>query len=380
MFLGTALKIRTFKYDSLSMQNLPKFEDLKTSTRTLMVYTNVEFDHEKIFRGIKWTPIEVPLTKKKKNVDKKRLQAPYGSIIGIQYGDKLRGINLRKNKPRSCGVCQPSTRSKTRKKINTVNERLVFEDPDSDIQTFKYYCSSCKKLYNGKELENPLTHFLNQITVVLAIENIILNIMLFKNSFKIAGCKKNKDAEEATMILWENHIRPIVGGFKLPPKEDPHFLFLLVMRNVDFRLGFPIDRQKLNRLMNSTKYKDKINMSQCETTSHTNVNIKMFSRKPQNYRYDCLVIPNDTLVRPFFKKMEKNPYRSKKSKKKKYMTFIVFSSSEVILSGRYEENMKNMYEFFIQEAYKHRDLIEEKIETPKVDLMSFLESEKNESL
>jgi len=347
-----------------------------------MVYTNVVFNHQRIFEGLKnrITPIEVPLTKKKKNVDKRRLKAPYGAIISAQFENKLLGVNLRKSKPRRCGVCQPAKKTASRsekRKINTITERLVYEDPDSNVQTFKYWCDCCQKFYRGDELENPLTRFLNQGTVVLALEDVILNIMLFKNNFKIAGCKNNDDAAESTMILWEDYIRNIDGAYTIPKGEDPKFLFRLVMRNVDFRLGFAIDRQKLNQLMNDPKYGDKINMSQCETTSHTNVNIKMYSRKPTGFYYDCLVIPSNTKIKPYFIQMSDNPYRPKKPKKKEYITFIVFSSSEVILSGRYEKNMKQMYEFFVAETYKHRDLIEEKIQAPKVDLLTHLKSEKN---
>lgn len=351
--------------------NIPKFEDLKTSTRTLMVYTNIQFDHEKIFREIKWTEIDVPLTKKKKNVDKKRLSAPYGSIISVRYGDKLRGINLRKGKQRRCGVCQFVKNSS--RKICTVSEKLIRESKLSDVWLFRYFCSKCKRLFTGKELYNPLTHFLNQVTIVLATENLILNIMLFKNCFKIAGCREDDDAVEAAMILWENYIRPL-KAFSLPAGEEPNFLFHLVMRNVDFRLGFPVDRQKLNQLMNEEKYKDKVCMSQCETTSHTNVNIKMYTKKPPGHIYKRLVIPNDTSFKPYWDDTPTNPYKEKKNKKKKNITFIVFSSSEVILSGRYEENMKKMYQFFVEETYKNREKIQERIETPKVDLLTYLKN------
>lgn len=358
---------------------LPDFEDLKTSTRTVMVYTNISFDHNPSFKNIEITKVDVPLTKKKKNVDKRLLRAPYGAIISIQLGDKLRGINLRRSKTWWCCICQPMKETQDRlgvqskKKINTVVEKLCFED-DSDIQTFKYFCERCKKFYNRKELDGIIPHFLNQMTVVLSIGDIILNIMLFKNSFKIAGCKKDDDAVEVSMILWQNHIRPVLNSFKTPNGEDPRFLFLLVMRNVDFRLGWPIDRQKLNKLMNDSRYSDRISMSQCETTSHTNVNIKMFSKKPKGFDYDCLVIPIDVKKEPYFVKMNKNPYKSKKKKKKKYITFIVFSSSEVILSGRYEKNMKEAYEFFVAEVFKNKSAIEEKIEVPTVDLLTHLKA------
>ncbi len=356
----------------------PNFRDLKTSTRTIMVYTNIIFNHQSSFENIAITKIDVPLTKKKKNVDKKLLRAEYGSVISIQLGNKLRGINLRKRHSWWCCICQPMKEThdrvgvQSKKKINTVVEKLFFED-DTDIQTFKYYCESCKKYYNRKELDGIIPHFLNQMTVVISIGDIILNVMLFKNSFKIAGCKKNDDAIEATMILWEDNIRPL-NDFVVPKGEEPKFLFNLVMRNVDFRLGFAIDRQKLNSLMNSSRYSDIISMSQCETTSHTNVNIKMFTKKPEGFDYDCLVIPIDTKKKAYFIKMKKNTYKSKKKKKKKYITFIVFSSSEVILSGRYEKNMEEMYKFFVAEVFKNKSAIEEKIEVPSVDLLTYLKN------
>lgn len=347
----------------------PPFENLKTSTRTLMVYTNIVFDHENIFKDIPVTPIEIPLTKKKKNVDKKRLKAPYGAIISKRYRDKLGGINLSKGKNRRCGVCQ--VLNNNGKKIATVEERLIPSD-EAGVRLFRYYCTNCKKLFTGEELENPLTYFLNQVTIVLSTEDLILNIMLFKNCFKIAGCKKNDDAVEATRILWEEYIRPVTGGYVYPPNEHPRFLFHLVMRNVDFRLGFPINRQRLNQLMNRAIYKDKIEMSQCETTSHTNVNIKMRCEASRDMN-NCLVIPqNPEDGEPYWELVVDNPYRTKKPYKKKYITFIVFSSAEVILSGSDEETMRKMYNFFIKETYANKNLIEEKIVAPKMDLLTYL--------
>ena len=63
------------KMGKMTKYGVPEYEDLKTSTRTVMVYTNISFDLKKIFESVKVTDIEAPLTKKKKNVDKKRLVA-----------------------------------------------------------------------------------------------------------------------------------------------------------------------------------------------------------------------------------------------------------------------------------------------------------------
>jgi hypothetical protein len=136
------------------------------------------------------------------------------------------------------------------------------------------------------------------------------------------------------------------------------------MRNVDFKLGFYIDRENLNLLMNDPRYSDRIFMSQFETTGHTNVNIKMFSRRPDNFTFDCLVIPTSK-YEPYFIKLTSNPYKNQKKKEKdKYITFIVFSSSEIILSGRYDSVMKDMYEFFVETVFVNRRIIEENVHPP----------------
>jgi hypothetical protein len=356
----------------MTKYGVPEYEDLKTSTRTVMVYCNLSFDLKKIFESVKVTHIEAPLTKKKKNVDKKRLEAPYGSIISLQRENQIRGIDLRKAKKHWCPACQVVVVKEEREvKVNTIEERLR-TIPGTDIKEIQYFCTKCEAYFTLRQLKK-IINFLNQITIVLSIDGIILNIMLFKNNFKIAGCKNDDDAVEATMILWQNYICPSKGWElrkEFIKEKHPRFLFSLVMRNVDFRLGFFIDRKELNRLMNDEKYSNKIFMSQHESTAHTNVNIKMYAKKPKGYMHDCLVLPKDK--QSYFIKLRHNSYRPPKKKKAKYTTAIVFSSSEIILSGRYEQNMKDSYEFFVKTAVSNRNIIEEKLKSPDHDLMDHL--------
>ena len=358
---------------------VPDFDNLKTSTRTVMVYSNVIFNLPMIFKSLYITPVDVPLTKKKKNVDKKRLQAPYGAIISVQKGIQFRGIDLRKRKKH---WCSPNCRVVEQRGSKEVEILTVVEEPHliegTDIYEIKYFCTQCEYYYTLGQLKK-ITNFLNQVTVVLSIGKIILNIMMFKDNFKIAGCRENNDAVEATLILWQDYVEQMSKGWRLKPdsltaQEHPMFIFRLVMRNVDFKLGFFIDREELNKLMNNDRYSDRVFMSQCETTGHTNVNIKMFAVKPNNYMYDCLVLPKEKEA--YFIKIRHNLYKPKKSKKPKFTTFIVFSSSEIILSGRYEENMRDVYEFFVTEVVGHRNTIEEKINEPSLDLITHLKKTK----
>lgn len=380
---------------------LKPFKDLQTSTSTVMVYTNIIFDLKKIFESIKLTEIEVPLTKKQKNVDKKKISAPYGAIISVQSKTHIRGVDLRKKQKRWCTVCQPYKVSPEGDVtyINTVTDQLEHVK-GTDMSAIMYYCSKCQKVYKPEELYK-INHFLNQITIVISTgSQPLLNVMMFKDNLKFAGCKGIDDAVEGMMILWQDYIfSPKETSFWFPGgakalafdgasttaqttasttaqtplwrhkkgARSSRFVFETVMRNVDFKIGWPIERPALNALMNDSKYAKHIFMSQYESTGHTNVNVKMYSRKPDNFTYDCLIIPLDTSVPPRFIKLNDIPYKSEKKKRKdatkdKYITFIAFSSSEIILSGRYDQNMEEMYNFFVRTVFAHRKNIEEKLE------------------
>jgi len=368
-------RVSSKKQSAPAKYGLPEFEDLETSTRTVMVYTNVLFNLLAIFHDLQITEIDVPLTKKQKNVDKKKIEAPYGAIVSVQSSTKIRGIDIRKKSKHWCTICRPiESRDSKQKKILTVTEELFDdENESSDVKHVKFYCSECDTYYNPSELKK-INHFLNQLTVVISIEKKpLLNVMLFKDNLKIAGCKDEDDAPEVIMLLWEEYIKHIPNGWKLKEgEEQPKFIFDGVMRNVDFKLGFNINREALNNLMNSDSYTENVFMSQFESTNHTNVNIKMYSKRPETHSYDRLVLPKKGNA--YFESVKENIYKNPKKKEKDmYVTFIVFSSSEIILSGRFDEIMKRMYEFFIEEAFKNKDLIEEKLR--EVD-QSIIESPK----
>ena len=389
------------------MDQIPSFEALQTSTSTVMIYTNLFFFAEKIFPCIPITKIDAPRTKKQKNVDKKRIKAPYGAIISVQYRNMIRGLDTRKQATHWCTVCQPiMARNGKDVKVHTVTEYLV-PRKGTDISDVMYYCRRCDKSYHPSELKK-INHFLNQITFVLSVgTQPILNVMMFNDNLKIAGCKDPEDAMEAIAILHQDFLLPLSVG--VPPKskslkakgsndlEEPHsvrksdsagkeprepgwriktreegneypdqarYAFEVVMRNVGFNLGFLILREQLNILMNQPKYRDYISIATYESTSHTNVNIKMYSHKPKGFSYDCMIFERDDPWHPYFISLPDIPYREPKKDKGKYVTFIVFSSSEVILSGRYVENMATMYNFFVKTVFEHQAQLQETIRAP----------------
>jgi ribosomal protein L37AE/L43A len=365
----------------------PLFEDLKTSTKTIMCYTNVQFDLRKVFSTVKVEEPTLSPSKKQKNIDKKNIRGVPGSIVSMHYQKYLRGVNLRKMKKYSCPRCK-SLNAKG-KLVKTVEATFVEKDVegfDLPISTLEWYCEKCDRSYEPQTIgRKKIDNFLNQTTLILFLkEDHYINIMLFKNSLKIAGCKNNEDAITAVATLW-SRLAPDSWNIHLC-LERPFFIFEVVMRNVGFNLGFGINRTLLNLLMNETQFSDKIALSQFEPTGQTNVNIKMFTSKPKNFTYDCLVYPLienlsaaekptcdptvcpcsllDTPSKqdPYIVQINKLFFKKAKDKPEKHMTFIVFSSSQTILSGKYDSNVKEQYQFFIETLLKYKERIIERLE------------------
>ena len=406
------------------------FDELKISTTTVMAYTNVlmnEDNQRNFFCTTPITIIDPPLTKKKKNIDKKKLRAPYGTIISLQYypppndnecGVYFRGLRMSKKKSYWCSICQ--LYNEKGKKLKTVSETqcdtseefIKSHITEYEVRTFPpdtkkilFQCSACNRYLKLTQL-GEIVPFLNQVTVVMSIGDIKINTMIFgstipcrssvptTSSFKIAGNKSFDNAVETIRLLWEDYIVPDERNWthtesKGNRKTDVHFRFETVMMNLDFSLGFSIDKKKLNNFMQKPEFKDKVFLSKYESTSVTHVNIKMYSPKPDNFLYYVLVYKkNETnTMQPHISnynhcyKEPKTPYfictpekwYNIKKKPEKYTTLIVFSSSQTILTGRYPTNMEENYKFFVDLALKNKEEIMESVHRPKISIQEFLE-------
>jgi hypothetical protein len=289
------------------------FDSLKTSTKTIMVYTNLTFDLFVLYYVLPTCPVKIPYSKK---VSKSDIVAPYGGIFSIQRGKETRGVD---------------TRLAKRKKDEKKNSR-----------------------------KKHIEHFLNQNSILMMLEGHHIHMMLFGDNIKVAGCRTDEDAILAVMILYENYLEPISVTrpcFSIKPGHtQPMFIFDTVMRNVDFSLNFDLDRKEVNNVFNEPEYIDTIFLSQFETTEQKSVNVKMFAKKPANFKYTCY-----TPHSPYLETLDENPFH-KDSEAQSYNSLLVFASSKVILSGKYDEDMRKSYNFFVATLLKHRAQVEEKID------------------
>ena len=294
----------------------PDFKDIKVSTKTFTATTNLTIEIKKLFENLPITPYIV-IPKKRGRKKKTEIQNPNknilpGSIITIKYEDKVRGVLLK-----------PPKKKKKKK------------------------------------------WFRNSITVVIILDKPI-NFKVCRNgTFQMTGCKNNKHAEECIKYVWE-YIKDKKEIYKFTRGENLETLIIPSMRNIDFSLGFIVDREKLNRYMATEAN------SHCllETSfGYTGVNIKIpLDRDISTMKIKKLVYSDENdweLTNSTY-----NEYLSlltpkekeAKIKASRYNTFLVFHSGKVIMSGLISNFMKNVYNNFLEMIRECFDKIEERLE------------------
>ena len=285
-----------------------KFSDLTVSTKTVIAMTNLKIDISKFFPQI---VIHEYIVVKKKRGRKKKTEVadinkdiPEGSIIYAQHKDEIKGVSLKKKK-------------KKKKKF-----------------------------------------FRNALTIIMVLKsggkNKLINFKISKNGkFQITGCKSLQDAKKVIAYIWKL-MNKILDSYIL---SEPHLkvIYHTVMTNVDFNLGFIVHREALDRYINiNTKYNSLLETS----FGYTGINIKFAINKS----LDNLEIPTFTLVDDNWIKSSTLYKDIPSKKKKKYNTFLVFHSGNIIMSGMIEELMEPAFNIFQNIITDSKNLIEEKLD------------------
>lgn len=380
---------------------IQKFDDMKTSTMSFMVYHNLEFKNfAKAFEMIKTTEIEVFYTKKHKKVDKSRIRAPKGAIYGLSIGDYIRGVNIRKGELHWCPKCQ--LRDDKGKKVKTVHEVIISTDNPEVRKLGWFLCKICDVKFDGKEItEKKIHHFLNQLSFGISVGDRNVHVMMFKTSIKIAGCRSKNDAKYVVKKLFKELISTNKQSTKyktlntydmkeneeirilkekgdskselkidklrksiLPifvyndPEKELKFQFDCTMMNKGFWFNIFMDQEMLNIVMNEPKYMENVIMSTYETTNQVYVSIKMKQYIPSDLSYDMLSYIRN--ARKFVSSTvnELTLKKKKKTKKDPSVTFIVFNSSQTILTGKCEKNIRDMYNFYTKVISENLDAIQ----------------------
>lgn len=278
------------------------FSDMTRTTRTVIVGTNLTLNLVKVYDVLPVLP-EYALPEKKKGRRKKDavIVVPVvesGSIISIKYNGNYKGTLLEKNKSKAA--------------------------------------------------------FKNALTIVIDIEGRKVNFKLSKNGrFQITGNNSDHHIEQCVKHMWDI-LQKHPDVYEL--KEDVlRATFWSSMINFQVNLGFRLDRQTLNTYINEhTEY-----ISVFETSSGSaSVNIKI------PLRFDDLQLRTLACVRGVWSEgvVSYNEFVTKETGKitnrdKRFVSFLVFHTGEVIMTSMDKEVMEPYFKKFIDIIGECKDLI-----------------------
>jgi hypothetical protein len=299
----------------------PEFDDIKVSTKTFIAKTNLIIDLKKLFE---YLPITEYIVIPKKRGRKKKIEQVdpnkdilNGSIITMKYENQIKGVDLKEKK--------------TQKKKKT-------------------------------------KWFRNSFTVVIIIDNKPVNFKICQNGmFQLTGCKFDIHAEKCIKYIWD-YIKDQKDMWTFSEKTHLEILFIPAMRNIDFSVGYLIDREKLSKYM-STKTSF---YSLLETSfGYTGVNckiglsydIKKMKIKKLIYTLDDTMWHESETIYDEYLSQIPEKERDKKINKDRYNTFLIFHSGRAIMSGLCRDFMVDAYYYFISIIKACRKEVEEILDT-----------------
>jgi hypothetical protein len=310
------------------------FEQLKYSTKTIIAVTNMNINLELFHHNIPYLNYSFPKKKrgrKKQNepvvVTTNKLEFfPIGSIIALQSKQDLKG-------------------ELPKKKQNDPQKKSFFR---------------------------------NSVTIQMKIdENKFVNGKICSNGkFQITGCNEDRYAYQFIYILYEKMMETseqigeqIVSITKnsIFKSDFPSAIINVVMKNINFKIGFQIHREKLDEYIRThTPY-----YSLFLSDLHTCVNIKMKSNHHSEEKLDLVVMSsrNDVTIQKIDFSLYSMYYDyNKKLQKDKYHTFLVFYSGSVILSSSGPDT-EDVYNQFITIVKENQELFTDKTATnDKIDI------------
>lgn len=307
-----------------TLLQFPKFEDIQVSTKTFIVMTNLIINLEKTFEFLPTTEYTVIPKKrgrkKKSEVNDPNRDLPEGSIITIKFENQIKGVDLKQRKSHS--------------------------------------------------LKKKKKWFRNSITVIIILDNKPINFKICKNGmFQITGCKFDNHAELCIKHIWYFIHEQKDNLFTYAPGKNQscfECIYIPVMRNIDFNLGFNIDREKLSRYISSkTRFHSLLESS----FGYTGVNIKVKLGSRVNnmcikkVTYKGLEIDSEnTITYGDYLQTLPEKERNKKLAKEKFNTFLVFHSGAILYSGPTAEFMREIYYEFLDIIREGYDEIKETLE------------------
>lgn len=210
--------------------------------------------------------------------------------------------------------------------------------------------------YNKKYFRNALN-----IIMMISKEKKV-NFKLSKNGkIQMTGCKEDEDAKKCLMLFFRKLEEQCSDFIKYDRSKGMEIYYYTVMTNIDFNTGFKINRQKLNVMINeSTDFNSLLETS----FGYTGVNIKVPMQLEEDIIIDKLRFEEGAWVHerlPFFRFLSgvEESFRKQEMTKKRYNTFLVFHSGNIIMSGMCLAKMVDLQKSFYKLLQTNREKIEE---------------------
>jgi TATA-box binding protein (TBP) (component of TFIID and TFIIIB) len=248
--------------------------------------------------------------------------------------------------------------------IGKIYEKFPIEEERQGQMFVKtiYYGNNHKGKVDDEKKKKKKS-FRNAVNIIMSLnESKQINFKLSKNGkFQLTGCKTNEQAIEVVQYFIEKLFFYCRDAIVLAYDSKITVYFQTVMTNIDFSIGYYINRLKLDELMNKETAFHSLLETSC---GYTGVNIKF----PLQYEWWNLCVPKISCVYfnsfkwdiSYERLIDLNPNICDKIKKK-YNTFLVFHSGNIIMSGMCNETMKNDFNIFISLLAKWKPTIEEKL-------------------
>ena len=311
--MTTNLKRRTF-----ADLKFPEFDDIKVSTKTIIAKTNMTIDLRKLFDYLPITDYKVNPKKRgrKKKIEQiqEKIIIESGSIITLKYENDVRGVEIKK------------------KKIDKKKKSKWFR---------------------------------NSFTVVMVIDNKPINFKICQNGMmQITGCKFDSQAEDCVKFIWY-YIKEQKDIYKFTYGDFLDIMFIPVMRNIDFSLGFNVDREKLAKYISTqTQYhcllETSFGYTGCNSKVPINIDIRKMKIKKLSFLDDNWFEKSSTYDEYLSKLTEKEI--NKKLNKERFVTFLIFHSGKVIQSSINSEFGRDSYYYFLEIIKSAFDEIEERLD------------------
>ena len=329
----------------------PNFDEIKVSTKTFIVVTNLQFNLENLRPPIVNLTKYVDLPRRRGRKKKIEIEDPNkdlidGSIITIEYKDDLWGVDLKK-KVKRCQLCD--------------NKAIMGWPSINDDNTIPTHCND-HTIAGMVKITNTKKYFRNSATIVMILDGKKINFKISKNGkFQITGCKFDSHAEKIIHYTWKlikenKNIYTMTG-------DHLEALYIPAMRNIDFPLGFQVNREKLDMYINMNT--DYISIFEA-SFGYTGVNVKIpHERSLSDLVLKKVIYKDKPEVSQFLYKEYLDTLSEKEQKKKmnksRSTTFLIFHSGKIIVSSLNVDECRIGYYKFLDIIRECEHIIREKL-------------------